>query len=229
MRSRRRDDRTLVDVAVRELREAILRNELEPGSQLILADLAERLSMSVMPVREAIKWLQTEGLVEQVPHRGARVSPISIADLEDLYSVRIPLEALATRRTAERFSEDDYERLSAVLADYVEAHARGDEARGREMHATFHLGLYEVAGSRWLMRVIGPTWEAAERYQRLSGYLRSSIEERYGEHERILEHCRFRDPEGAGDALREHLLKSMNLIKAELRESIAERSKHEDR
>ena len=98
------EDRTLVDVATRELREMILSGELQPGVQLVLTELAQRLSMSVMPVREAIGRLQAEGLVDQIPHRGARVSLVSAADLEDLYAVRIALETLATREAAVSFN-----------------------------------------------------------------------------------------------------------------------------
>lgn len=216
---RTRADRTLVDVAARDLRESILSGELPPGTPLILTEVAGNLAMSVMPVREAIRRLQVEGLVDQVPHRGARVSPVSIQDLEDLYSVRMTLEAMATRQAASRFGEDDYERLSGVLDEYLAAYRRGDEARGREMHAAFHLGLYEVAGSRWLMRTITPIWEAAERYQRLSIKLRGTLEERHAEHRQILEHCRNRDTEAAGAALEEHLRRTMSIVRAEIGES----------
>ncbi len=216
---RTRADRTLVDVAVRDLREDILRGELRPGSPLGLADLAERLSMSVMPVREAIRRLQTEGLVEQIPHRGARVSEVSVSDLESLYTTRIPLETLAARLAAEQFVEADYERLSKVLEEYVEAYSEGDDQRGRERHAAFHLSLYEVSRSRWLVRTILPLWDAAERYQCLSIRLRGSLEKRHGEHSRILERCRERDADAAVAALEEHLRRSMDLVKMELEDS----------
>lgn len=212
-------DRTLVDVAVRGLREDILRGELRPGSSLVLADLAERFAMSVMPIREAIRRLQTEGLVEQIPHRGARVSEVSVSDLEDLYRTRIPLETLATRLAADRFTEADYERLSKVLKEYVQAYSEGDDGRGRERHAAFQLGLYEVSRSRWLMRTIGPLWDAAQRYQRLSIRLRGSLQERQEEHKRILERCRERDADAAAAALEEHLRRSMDLVKLELEDS----------
>jgi DNA-binding GntR family transcriptional regulator len=212
-------DRTLVDVAVRDLRESILGGELGPGTPLVLTELADRLSMSVMPVREAIRRLQVEGLVDQIPHRGARVRQVSIPDLEDLYSVRMPLEALATREAALRFTEAHYEKLSGVLDEYLAAHQRGDDARGREMHAAFHLGLYEVSGSRWLLRTIEPLWDAAERYQRLSIKLRGTLEERHQEHRQILEHCRNRDAEAAGAALEEHLRRTMNTVRTEIGES----------
>lgn len=210
------EDRTLVDVATRELREVILSGELKPGAQLVLTELAQRLSMSVMPVREAIGRLQAEGLVDQIPHRGARVSPVSAADLEDLYAVRIALETLATREAAARFTEEDYERLSGVLEEYVKAYEAEDAARGREMHSQFHLGIYELSGSPWLMRTIPSLWDAADRYRRLSATLRGTLKERHKEHQYILDCCGKRDPEAASAALEEHLRRTMTVVKAEI-------------
>lgn len=210
------EDRTLVDVATRELREVILSGELKPGAQLVLTELAERLSMSVMPVREAIGRLQAEGLVDQIPHRGARVSPVSVADLEDLYAVRIALETLATREAAARFTEEDYGRLAGVLDKYVQAYEAEDAERGREMHSQFHLGIYELSGSPWLMRTIPALWDAADRYRRLSATLRGTLEERHREHQYILERCRQRDPDAAAAALEEHLRRTMTVVKAEI-------------
>lgn len=210
------EDRTLVDVATRELREVILSGELKPGRQLVLTELAPRLSMSVMPVREAIGRLQAEGLVDQIPHRGARVSLVSAADLEDLYSVRIALETLATRAAADRFTEEGYERLSTVLEKYVQAYEAEDAAWGREMHSQFHLGIYELSGSPWLMRTIPPLWDAADRYRRLSTTLRGTLKDRLREHHHVLECCRKRDPDAASVALEEHLRKTMEVVKAEI-------------
>jgi DNA-binding GntR family transcriptional regulator len=153
-----------------------------------------------MPVREAVRRLEAEGLVEQVPHRGAQVRPVSVPDLD----------------------------LSRVLVEYREAYERGDDARGREMHAAFHLGLYEVSQSRWLMHTITPLFNVADRYQRLSSVLRGSLESRYQEHERILECCRQRDAEAAAEALEDHLRKTMNVIKAELDGSVEDATSSAD-
>ena len=209
-------DRTLVDTVSRDLREMILSGELRPGAQLVLTELARRMSISVMPVREAIGRLQAEGLVDQVPHRGARVARISVVDLEDLYRVRISIETLAVRLAAERFTAEDSTRLSQTLEDYLDAHSRGDEARGREAHAEFHLGLYAISGSRWLMRTIPPLWDAADRYRRMSTRLRGTVKERHREHEQILEHCQNRDPEAASAALEEHLGRTLKLVREEI-------------
>ena len=90
--------RTLAEHAVAELQEAIVTGELAPGTPLRLARLAEQLDMSPMPVREAIRQLERLGLAEHVPHRGARVSELSVGDLHETYEARLALEGLAVRR-----------------------------------------------------------------------------------------------------------------------------------
>jgi GntR family transcriptional regulator, carbon starvation induced regulator len=98
----------------------------------------------------------------------------------------------------------------------VRAYETEDAARGREMHSQFHLGIYELSGSPWLMRTIPPLWDAAERYRQLSTTLRGTLKERHKEHEHILECCRKRNPEAASTALEEHLRKTMTVVKAEI-------------
>lgn len=210
--------RSLADLAWVELRRAILQGELQPGEPLPLKTQAERLGMSIMPVREAIRRLAHEGLVEQQPQRGAVVAPVSVAALEDMYSIRIALESLAVRRAAENMTERDYRRLTDILDEFVAAYRRGDVAQSRELHRSFHLGLYRLAGSQWLDRLVPPLLDNSERYRGLSIPLRGSPEERRAEHQAILEACRRRDGELAARLLAAHLERTVELVKRGLLE-----------
>jgi DNA-binding GntR family transcriptional regulator len=204
--------RTLAEQAAAELQEAILSGELGPGTPLRLEKLARTLDMSPMPVREAIRQLERLGLAEHVPHRGARVSELSIEDLRDTYETRLQLETLAVRRAAERFTQRDVERCTRLLADHVRAYRNGDARRGRELHGEFHFTLYSAAGSQWLPRLIRPLWENSERYRLASLSIRGSLERRRHEHQRILDACAARDPAAAEEALRAHLVLTANLV-----------------
>ena len=92
---------TMAEAALAELRDSILSGELAPGAPLRLEELAERLGMSISPVREAVRRLESLGLAVHVPHRGARVSELALDDLRDTYEVRLVLEPLAVRKAAE--------------------------------------------------------------------------------------------------------------------------------
>src|ERR1700759_4944316 len=95
--------RTLAERAFGTLHTAIITGRLRPGARLPIEELAELLQMSPMPIREALRRLDAAGLVDNVPHRGARVTELSINDLEEVYEARLALETLAIRRAAERF------------------------------------------------------------------------------------------------------------------------------
>ena len=207
---------TLVDQATRELREDILAGVFADGCRLLLAPLAVRLGMSVIPVREALKRLELEGLVDHVPHSGARVRPVSVAELEELYHVRAHLECHALAEAALRITGDDRGRLLDVLDDYRRALGRGDAATAQANHAMFHLGLYELASSEWLMRAIRPLVEASERYQRMAGGLRGDPDTRYDEHRALLETCAAGESTEAASALRKHLDRSLGLIRGQV-------------
>src|SRR5918998_5323819 len=110
--------RTLAEQAAAELQEAILSGQLEPGAPLRLEKLARTLDMSPMPVREAVRQLERLGLAEHVPHRGARVSRLSVDDLRDTYDARLAVEGLAVRRAAERFSVEEAEQCAGLLEQH---------------------------------------------------------------------------------------------------------------
>src|SRR5256885_4399248 len=99
--------RTLAEKAFGALHEAILAGRLGPGGRLPIEELADVLDMSAMPIREAVRRLDAAGLVENIPHRGARVTELSIDDLEEVYEARLALEPLTVRRAAEHFNEEN--------------------------------------------------------------------------------------------------------------------------
>lgn len=214
MRSDGSTPRTLAEHAVRAIEEAILRNELVPGQRLLLEDLASQLDMSPMPVREALRRLETLGFVHSQAHRGARVREVSADDLFGLYRARLPLEVEAIRLAAQRFTSDDAARGRFLLDQYTEGYNRGEQISAREAHLNFHFALYEASGSDWLLHAIRPLCQYGERY-RLTRIRQAdstnTLQSREREHERLLEACKQRDVAGAGAALAQHLLLTVQL------------------
>lgn len=205
----------MAEAALAELQDSILSGELPAGSPLRLEELAARLGMSISPVREAVRRLESLGLAIHVPHRGARVSELALDDLRDTYEVRLVLEPLAVRRAAARFTARDADEARARLDEYATARERGDLRSARDAHAGFHFALYRASGSEWLLRLIRPAWENCERYRAISLQGRSSGEvER--EHLRILDACVEHQPERAAAELRRHLSATANLVAREL-------------
>ena len=207
---RGRGHRTLAEKAFDALHGAIITGQLRPGTRLPIEELADVLEMSPMPIREAVRRLDAAGLVENIPHRGARVTELSIGDLAEVYEARLALELLAIRRAAERFGERDCS-LARQRLDLLERMPDDNSATTSAAHAAFHYALYEAAGSAWLLRLIRPVWETAARYCLAAPQCRQ-LTERRGEHDAILEACATHDPERAELALRDHLSRTANNI-----------------
>lgn len=212
MLTRGRKPPTLAEHVTQQLRDAIIQGELAPGESLLLADLAKRLDVSIMPVREALKRLQSEGLVEQPPQKEARVTKLSSVDLDDTYATRILLETRMIRRSAELFTEHDYQRLVEILGRYEAAYATSHDAEGRSLHKAFHFGMYAVGGSPWILQLVSMLWDNSERYRRLSLPQRGTVRDRRREHNAVLEACRVHDVELAASELEHHLRRTAELV-----------------
>jgi DNA-binding GntR family transcriptional regulator len=202
--------RTLAEKAFVALHDAIVRGELQPGERLPIEELADVLDMSPMPIREALRRLDAVGLVENVPHRGARVTELSLEDLRDVYEARLALEPLAVQHAAERFDRDDAERGQEALAALNKL-GDGATAATWAAHTAFHFSLYEPARSAWLLRLIRPLWESSERY-RLAAPTRRKLSMRRDEHERILRACVDHQPAVARAELHNHLSRTANMV-----------------
>ncbi len=212
--SSQRGHRTLAEKAFDTLSTAIITGQLRPGARLPIEELAALLEMSPMPIREAVRRLDAAGLVENIPHRGARVTELSIRDLAEVYEARLPLEVLAICRAAERFTAAqaaDARRSLASLNEYAdEASAAASQA-----HTRFHFALYEAADSAWLLRLILPGWETSERYCLEVPDVRRPAQ-RAAEHEEMLAACEAHDPDRAARVLRHHLVTTANSLAAEM-------------
>ena len=201
-------DSTVAQV-LEQLRQEIISGRHEPGSKLAPKAIADEYGVSFIPVREALRVLESEGFVEFLHNRGAWVTEMSTTDLIDLYDIRIELETQAVRH-ARPLSVDVLDQLSAMLADAQDADRRGDNARIVEINRDFHMSIYHCAGSPRRMRLIEQLWMHSARYQRLSLEYRHDGAD--AEHRAVLDHLIAGDHDQAADALGAHLRTTVNLI-----------------
>jgi DNA-binding GntR family transcriptional regulator len=209
-------DRTLAEAAATALHQMILSGRLPGGSPLRLQELAALLDMSVMPVREAIRRLASLGLVEYVPHRGARVRPSSVEDFLDTHRVRTLLEVPAIEEAARRFTEEDREIAEGLLAEFTELARLGDSVGARDAHRQFHFALFKASGSTWLPLALEPVWQNSERYRFVSAPDALELAEDDREHRSILESCVRRRPPEAAAAASAHLARARERMLARL-------------
>jgi DNA-binding GntR family transcriptional regulator len=144
---------SLVELAVSRLRREILSGSSDPGDRLVEEQLTRRFGISRAPLREALRLLAEQGLVEHVPRRGARVATLSDRDVQELYAVRDVLERHAVTAALKDPSGVDLTPVRAAFEAMRGAIARGERADVNDAHRTFHLSIVRIAGNRQLTKV----------------------------------------------------------------------------
>lgn len=190
----------------RTLREAILRCELRPGARLVIDELARQHHVSIIPVREALRQLQSEGLVLTVAHVGGTVAPISFDSVVEVFTVLEGLEAAATRAAAERASAGDLAVLARLVAEMDAAIDAGSPGRWAELNTDFHLAIVDMARMpmlRDMLRRAFDHWERVRRYY-FSDVLIHRTRQAQAEHQQLLDQIRARDLIKLEQTIRQH-------------------------
>jgi DNA-binding GntR family transcriptional regulator len=137
---------SLVSLAAEEIRQLIIGGGLAPGDKLNEPPLAVKLGISRPPLREALRMLESEGLLEQTPRRGYRVMTLSDADIEEIYTLRFALEGFALELLLAKDDPSIYDGLDAVMKRMVSAAKKGDHAKVVNANVEFHTELVRAAG-----------------------------------------------------------------------------------
>ena len=197
--------RTVDQAAADALRARILDGTLPEGSNLRQDALAAELGISRIPLREAFRELEAEGLVTLLPRRGAVVSALSLDEIGELFDLRRLIEPDLLARAVPRLTAGDLAEAERILDRYEQALVRHDVHAWGEMNTRFHLALYAAAGRRRSLAIVQGLLANADRYTRLQLVLTAGTERARSEHRRLLELCRTGDGRGAADLLRQHI------------------------
>jgi DNA-binding GntR family transcriptional regulator len=188
------------------LRESIIKCELEPGTRLVIDDLARQFHVSIIPVREALRLLQSDGLVLSVAHVGATVAPISRASVAEVFTVMEGLELVASRAAAQRAEASDLAALVNVLSAMDQALESGSLQQWAELNTRFHLAISRLAEMPILQEMMQRAfdyWDRVRRYY-FSDVLVHRARLAQTEHHAILDHLRARDLPRLEQAIRQH-------------------------
>lgn len=200
---------TVVDYTIDVLRDAIRGGRFAPGQRLIVGDITREFSVSAGPVREAIRRLTGEGLIEIVPHRGASVRQITVADLREVYQLREAIEGMAARIAAERIDTADFRQMLLTLRDEMdEAVADGNIDHFIENNRQLHGLIYRMADNERMqqlaLQLILPIYQLRLPNRMTMEDMQAS----YVGHQRIIAAILDADPAIAETAMREHVAQS---------------------
>jgi DNA-binding GntR family transcriptional regulator len=204
---------TAVDVAYHGIRSSILSGEFEPGMQLKLQNLAGRYSISLIPVREALRLLQAEGLVESVRNKGARVASISLDETIDVYRLRLILETTAIKLAFPRIDDELITALEKVQREMRRIFPT-DRIQYLALHQKLHFGIYSRCDSKWTMRLLGLVWSHSDRWRKMA--LPHDVNAETEDHGPILSALKARDLRAASKALERHIELSVKSLQQTL-------------
>jgi DNA-binding GntR family transcriptional regulator len=204
---------SLSQQAIDLLREQIYNHKLAPGQRLDEAVLAEQLGISRTPLREALKVLSAEGLVDLQPHKGCFVTELTLRDMEEIFPIMATLEGRVAHEVASKRTPTQLKALDA-LHEKLEKHAAvGDVNRYYETNYVFHDQLQECAGNRWLQIVIGDLRKLLKLSRhhslRLEGRLAASL----AEHRALMKALHRQDADAAEQIMRGHLLAQLEALR----------------
>lgn len=199
-----------------DLREAILTGRYAPGAHLVQDDLAEAFGVSRIPLREALRRLEGEGLVVISPNRGAVVRALAPKDVVDLYDLRITLESLAARRAAERYA-DLRETTKLRHAQARQAIAARNVSALYRLDRDFHADIAAASDNRQLVELLGTLWSQIMRM--MHAYFRAGDYpvDTWDDHESIAAAIAHGDADRAVERLSSHLSGSRDIILTSLR------------
>jgi DNA-binding GntR family transcriptional regulator len=202
---------TKSDFAYTRVRELILSGELEPGAVINQATLAREIGISTTPLREALKRLKQQGLVELDAHRDAQVARLDAEEARDLLEVRRSLDPLAASLAADRRTKQDVAEMRASL-EGLEALPSNPTMEQLVAHRRFHAAIYRASHNALLVETLDGLWDTADRYRRHGLQVERSAEERAlkaQEHTLLFEAIVEGDGATAEEVMRAHIQTSL--------------------
>lgn len=211
----RLEDRETMDLKVCNiLRKAILQGDFEPGERLVQEELANLLGVSRMPVREALRKLEGEGLIKLVPHRGAIVKSLTVEDVEEIYALRSNLEKIAIGKSIGKMKPEDINKLERLVSEMKKA---SDAQEFVETNIEFHRMLMKYCTWNRLLSVIETLWNGFP--QQTPHMLKGQMELSNKEHDAILQAVKEKDAYKAAELVSDHITRTGEALIESIRQS----------
>ncbi|MEP6990714.1 MAG: GntR family transcriptional regulator [bacterium] len=197
---------TLTGMTLVALRDRILQGGFPDGEPLRQDAIADELGVSRIPVREALRQLEAEGLVTFHPHRGAVVTTLSLEDITELFELRAEIESDVLRRSIPLMTPDDHRGATEILDAYDVALRDGEVSAWGELNWRFHSALYAPARRPFTLGIVSKLHQHSDRYLRMQLALTHGASRARQEHRAILAAAKKRDTRKAATLMRGHIL-----------------------
>lgn len=200
------------------LKKCILSGALKPAEKIVIREISKKLNVSDIPVREAIRKLESQGFVGIIPHVGARVIEIKRDEIEEIYVIRSELESLATRLASKYINDREFYKLEKMLDECEKSIQSGSYERIGELNKHFHLEIYSCSPYKRLFNMISDLWASSSMMR--SVFVLSPVRARQSlkEHRQILEALKNGNGKLAGKLVRRQKIAAWDAVSKFIKE-----------
>lgn len=199
------DRKSLPDRIADTLRRSILSGALPSGTRLLEIELARELQVSRGPLREALRTLQQDGLVEVQHNRGAYVASLSEQDIQEIYSLRSLLEGLAVRLVTEHVTSERIDQLQRLVDEMIETARMGDEVQTNDLDLQFHKTVWEMSGHQRLLHILSSMQSQIRMFLSVNTQLAEELVACISDHQQIVDAIRSGDADEAQRTMQRHI------------------------
>ncbi|MBE5802429.1 MAG: GntR family transcriptional regulator [Clostridiales bacterium] len=213
------ESKPIREIAYETLKRAIITGEIPAGARIVETDYADRMHISRTPLREALRKLERDGLVEYVMRRGVVVRAFTIADVNEIYTIRNSLELLTLPNIVENATPEDIAELRDLLSQMDEYEKNGDIEHLSPLARAFHTRLTSISGQRRILRVIESQDEYIRRFSAIAIAKENRRQSAHQEHHQLVDLVEQKDLEGFTALMKKHIERSKETCLLALKES----------
>lgn len=199
------------------LKHAILRGDIPPGSRLVESRLAETMAISRTPVREAMHKLEREGLLQKLPNSGFTVTGLTREDIEETFGIRSVLESYAARLAAANHKDGELVPLEEKIEEYQACLDQGRLEDLPEINTQFHDMLYDLSRSPKLIKMVNDLRDQIYRFRKIILKAETGAKASNDDHRKMLKAMRKRDTDGVERLVKGHILRGKRMVLRELK------------
>ncbi len=203
------ESKPIREIAYEVLKKAIITGEIPAGERIVETDYADRLHISRTPLREALRKLERDGLVEYVMRRGVVVRAFTIDDVREIYTIRNSLEMLTLPAIIEKATREDIDSLRERLSEMDRLQEKDDIEGLSPLARAFHWELTSICGQKRILRVIEGQDEYIRRFSAMSIRQENRRSQAHEEHHRLVDYVEAKDLERFTELTRKHIERSM--------------------
>ena len=177
---------TKSEIIYQEIKGDIIDGKYKPNERIVISEVAREFGTSDIPVREAMKHLESDGLIQNKPYVGPIVTNFDLADIQKIYQIRAVLEGMATRKAVDGINKNSLKKLETILSKMIKAIGSGNYVLLSNLNREFHRVIYNASENEYLIKVIFDLWDMSLRARAIFSFMPERAQEAVGEHANIV-------------------------------------------